>query len=196
MQGKANFLHRFIPNYTGLATGFTWFLKQGFPFIWDEVVQFFFNDLKAILVSSPLLHPSDYYRDYLLYLAVALGTISLVLVQDDEEGNEHVIYYLSQNLLNTEMRYAHVKKLVLDAVQDVQCFWHYILLCTTTMISECNPITYIPNRQLLGRKYSKWNMILQEFDLVFTTAKSKKSLIFAKLICSLPSKFLPASADE
>lgn len=39
-------------------------------------------------------------------------------------------------------------------------------------------------------------MILQEFDLVFTTAKSKKSLILTELICSLPSKSLPASADE
>jgi len=39
-------------------------------------------------------------------------------------------------------------------------------------------------------------MILQEFDLVFTTAKSKKSLVFTEFICSLPSKFLPAGADE
>ena len=39
-------------------------------------------------------------------------------------------------------------------------------------------------------------MILQEFDFVFTTAKSKKSLVLAELICSLPSKSLPVSADE
>eukprot|EP00253_Pinus_taeda_P020880 PITA_20880 len=30
-------------------------------------------------------------------------------------------------------------------------------------------------------------VILQEFDLEFTAAKSKKSLVFAKLLCSLPS---------
>eukprot|EP00253_Pinus_taeda_P017676 PITA_17676 len=36
----------------------------------------------------------------------------------------------------------------------------------------------------------------KEFDLVFTTAKSKKSLVFAELICSLPPKALPAGADE
>jgi len=45
-------------------------------------------------------------------------------------------------------------------------------------------MTYILTRQLLGGKYSKWIVILQEFDLVFTTTKSKKSLVFAKLFCS------------
>lgn len=69
----------------------------------------------------------------------------MVLVQDDDEVNEHVTYYLSRNLLNTEMCYAHVEKLALATIQAVQCFRHYILLCTTTVISKCNPITYILN---------------------------------------------------
>ena len=74
----------------------------------------------------------------------------MVLVQDDDDGDEHVIYYLSWNLLDPEMRYAHVKKLVLAAVQVIQRFRRYSLLRTVTAISECNPMTYILSRQLLG----------------------------------------------
>jgi hypothetical protein len=44
---------------------------------------------------------------------------------------------------------------------------------------------HILTRQLLGEKYSKWIVILQEFDLDFERAKSKKSLVFVKLICNL-----------
>jgi hypothetical protein len=40
--------------------------------------------------------------------------------------------------------------------------------------------------QLLGGKYAKWIVILQEFDLEFDHAKSKKSLFFAELICDFP----------
>lgn len=80
----------------------------------------------------------------------------MVLVEDDDEGNEHVIYYLSWNLLNTKMHYAHVKKLDLVVVQVFQCFWQYILLRMTTVIHECNPMTYILTHQLLGDKYSEW----------------------------------------
>eukprot|EP00253_Pinus_taeda_P021732 PITA_21732 len=57
-------------------------------------------------------------------------------------------------------------------------------------------MTYILTHQLLGGKYSRWIVILQEFDLVFTTAKSKKSLVFAELICSPPFASLPTGADE
>jgi hypothetical protein len=45
---------------------------------------------------------------------------------------------------------------------------------------------HILTRQFLGGKYSKWIVILQEFDLEFERAKSKKSLVFAKLICDFP----------
>ena len=41
---------------------------------------------------------------------------------------------------------------------------------------------------MIGGKYNKWIAILQEFDLEFVSAKSKKSLIFAKLISDFPSK--------
>eukprot|EP00253_Pinus_taeda_P016027 PITA_16027 len=74
----------------------------------------------------------------------------MVLVQDDDEGNEHVIYYLSHNLIDTETCYAHVEKLALANVQVVQHFRNYILLRTTTVISECNHMTYILTHQLLG----------------------------------------------
>ena len=67
----------------------------------------------------------------------------MVLVQDDDDGNEHVIYYLSCNLLNPETCYAHVENLALDAVQEFQRFHHDILLRTMTVISDCNPMTYI-----------------------------------------------------
>ena len=32
LQGKANFLRRFIPNYAEMAKGFTQLLKKGLPF--------------------------------------------------------------------------------------------------------------------------------------------------------------------
>ena len=70
----------------------------------------------------------------------------MVLIQDDNDGIEHVIYYLSHNLMDTKTQYAHLEKLALAAIHAVQHFRHYILLRTTTMISDCNPMTYILTR--------------------------------------------------
>lgn len=55
------------------------------------------------------------------------------------------------------------------------------------VVSDCNPMTCILSCKLLGGKYSKWIVILWEFNLEFIKSKSKKSLVFFELICDLPS---------
>eukprot|EP00253_Pinus_taeda_P019674 PITA_19674 len=45
-------------------------------------------------------------------------------------------------------------------------------------------------------KYSKWIAILQEFDLEFKKSKSKKALVFAELLCDLPSSSNDATSEE
>ena len=131
-----------------------------------------------------------------MYLVASYSTIGMVLVQEDEFGTEHVIYYLSRTLNPTELKYSHVEKLALAAVQVVQRFRHYILLRKTMVISNCNPMIYILTKQLLGGKYSKWIVILQEFDLEFEKSKSKKSLVFAELMCDFPRVDSETVAEE
>jgi hypothetical protein len=74
----------------------------------------------------------------------------MVLVQEEDSNNEHVVYYLSKNISPTEIKYSHVDKLALVVVQFVQHFRHYILLRKTTIISYCNPMQHILICQVLG----------------------------------------------
>ena len=66
-------------------------LKQDTPFVWDEIAQLAFEALKKALLSAPLLHPPDYFRVFILYLAASESTIGVVLVQEDDKLQEHVI---------------------------------------------------------------------------------------------------------
>jgi hypothetical protein len=129
--------------------------------------------------------PPDYSRDYFLYLAALDYTIAMVLIQQDDSHDEHVIYYLSRCLMPTETKYLLVEKLALVSVQTVQLFWHYILSHKTMVISNYNLMQHILTRQFLGGKYSKWIVILQEFDLEFERAKSKKSSVFVRVYMRL-----------
>ena len=110
----------------------------------------------------------------------------MVLVQTDDGHFQHVIYYLSRGLVSTELKYPYVEKLALVAAFAIQKFFHYIILRTTTVISDANLMKYILSRQILGGRYSKWVVILSEFDLIFSTPKAKKSLVFAELMAGLP----------
>ena len=96
-----------------------------------------------------------------MYLAASESTIGVVLVQEDDKLQEHVIYYLSHALAGPELRYSHVEKLALAAVYVVQRLRHYILLRTTMVVVDVNPFQYVFSRQIVGGKFNKWIVILQ-----------------------------------
>ena len=83
-------------------------LKQDTPFVWDEIAQLAFEELKKALLSAPLLRWPYYSRDFILYLAVSNSTIGVVLVQEDDKLQEHVVYYLSHALAGPELWYSHI----------------------------------------------------------------------------------------
>ena len=68
---------------------------------------------------APMLSPPDYSPDFLIYVAMSMEAIGMVLVQKDEELHEHVIYYMSRNLIDAEICYSHVEKLALATVNAV-----------------------------------------------------------------------------
>ena len=109
----------------------------------------------------------------------------MVLVQEDDSSREHVIYYLSKGLDGPKFRYSRVEKLALVVVHVVQRLRHYILTRKITIVAKMNAMRHILSRRIIEGKYSKWIVILQEFDLEFVNAKAKKSLTIAELVSEL-----------
>ena len=111
-------------------------LKKDTPFFWDDQAQRAFDNLKHALTHSLVIHPPNYSKDFLLYIAASISTIAMVLVQKNPDSQEHVIYYASKNLMDSETRYSRVEKLALAMVIAVQKFGHYIFLRTTTVLAD------------------------------------------------------------
>ena len=107
-----------------------------------------------------MIHPPDYSKYFVLYIVASATTIAMVLVQENPNGQEHIIYYASKNLMDSETRYSHVKNLAMAMVITIQNFCHYILLRTTIFLVDQKPMYYILTRQVLGGKYSRWIVIL------------------------------------
>ena len=97
----------------------------------------------------------------MIYVASPQETIGMVFVQEDEELHEHVIYYLSQNLIDVELHYTHVEKLDLATVHAVHRLRHYILFHKNFVISHINPFQFVLTRTMTGEKYNKWIVIMQ-----------------------------------
>ena len=140
--------------------GYMCLLNKDTPFFWDDQAQWAFDNLKHALTHSPVLHPPNYSKEFMLYVVASTTTIGMVLLQEYSNGQEHMIYYLSKSLLDSETRYSRVEKLALATVIVVHKFCHYILLHTTIFLTDPNIMYYILSRQVLGGKYSHWIVIL------------------------------------
>ena len=89
-------------------------LRKSKDFKWTLAYEQALQDLKRYLTSPLLLSkPKDGERLF-TYLAVSEGTVSAVLVCEDE-GKQFPIYYV-KSLLDTKTRYTRLEKLALTLV--------------------------------------------------------------------------------
>ena len=57
LQGKANFLRRFVCNFAKKTHGYMRLLNKENPFFWDDQAQRAFENIKHALTHSPVIHP-------------------------------------------------------------------------------------------------------------------------------------------
>ena len=88
------------------------------------------------MTDSPVIHPPDYSKNFIFYIVSSTTTIAMVLVQENPNGQEHMIYYASKNLMDSETEYSCVEKLALATVIVVQKFCDGILLRTTIVLAD------------------------------------------------------------
>ena len=66
-------------------------LKKEVHFYWDKKDQRSFEALEKGLSSAPILSPPDYNKYFILYMVASESIIGMVLVQEDESLQEHII---------------------------------------------------------------------------------------------------------
>lgn len=76
--------------------------------------------------------------------------ISILLVQE-VEGVEHLVYYLSVSLQRTEMNYQSIESNSLALIFETQKLRHYFLTHPLNLVTKSNPLRYLLSRPALVR---------------------------------------------
>ncbi|CAL9028938.1 unnamed protein product, partial [Prunus brigantina] len=136
--GKINFLRRFISNSAGKIQPFSSLLKlkQEQAFKWEEQHQQAFEEIKHYLSNPPVLSPPKRGRPLKLYVSASEVSIGSLLVQDNKEGKEQAIYYLSRTLTEVERKYSAIERLCLALYFTAVKLRHYMLPYTIYIIAK------------------------------------------------------------
>ncbi|XP_071909679.1 uncharacterized protein [Coffea arabica] len=187
--GKINFIGRFIAQLTHTCEPLFKLLKKNVSLQWNEECQQAFDKIKDYLLHPPVLVPPKPGRPLIMYLSVLDEAMGCVLGQHDESGKrEQAIYYLSKKFTAYEANYSFLERSCCALAWAVQKLRHYLLSHTTYLISRSDPLKYLLGKPMPTGRMAKWQMILSEFDIIFTTQKAIKGQAVADHLAENPLK--------
>jgi hypothetical protein len=171
-------LNRFISRLGEKGLSFSKLLKKTDKFEWTEDANEAFGSLKVYLTSSPILTPPKKNKDMMLYISATSTVVSATIMVEREEGHVYIVqrlvYYISEVLTDSKIRYPHVKKLLYALLITSRKLRHYFKGHKITVV------TYFPLRDILRNRdatghISKWAVELRALNIDFFPRKAIKS---------------------
>ena len=155
--GQLNFLRRFISNLAGKVKVFSELLKlkEEEEFRWEPRHQKAFEAIKLYLTRPPVLTPPIKGKALKLYISATEESIGALLAQDNEQGREQAVYYLSRLLTQVEFRYTSIEKLCLALYFSAIKLRHYMLPVLVYLMRQTDLIKYLLSRPIMRGQIGK-----------------------------------------
>jgi hypothetical protein len=114
-------------------------------------------------------------------------SLGALLAQENENGKENALYYLSRVLVGAEHAYSPIEKHCLALVFAVKKLRRYMIAHRVTLISKVNPLKYLMTRPMLTGRLARWAIILTEFDIGYAPQKAIKGQAMADFLAAHPT---------
>ncbi|CAL1369007.1 unnamed protein product [Linum trigynum] len=181
LNGKIAALGRFIPRSADKCAPFFKTLKSGTKFAWTKECEAAFQEMKAYLVSPPVLTAPKLNEKLFLYLAVSTRAVSAVLISRRNDKTEQPVYYTSRTLVSAETRYSPIEKAALALVSASQKLRPYFQAHQITVLTNLPLKKILTSMEVSGRMV-KWAVELSEYDIQYAPRPAIKAQILAYFI--------------
>ena len=111
----------------------------------------------------------------MLYLASNSQAIGALLAQEDDDGNEQPIYYVSKILKDAETRYLRIEKACLMIIYASQKLKRYFPTHQILLVTKSHPIKALLHQPILMGRIAQWLVLLSQYDIGLRTPKAVKN---------------------
>ena len=128
-------------------------LRKTKHFLWTPEAWEALDKLKASLTHAPILTPPMDSEPLYLYVAATTQMVSAaIIVERQEEGHalpvQRPVYFISEVLSETKMRYPQIQKLLYAVVLARRKLRHYIEVHPVTVVSSFPLGEIVHNREV------------------------------------------------
>jgi len=174
--GHTGFYRRFIRDFSKIARPLTNLLAKDVPFVFDDKCLIAWEKLKLELISAPIISPSDWSKPFEIMCDASDFAIGAVLRQR-KDNKQHVIYYSSRTLYETQVNYTTTEKKFLAIVFALEKFRPYLLGTKTIIFTDHSAIRYLMLKKDAKARIISWILLLQEFDLKIRDKRVSKNVV-------------------
>ena len=174
--GLANYYRSFVPNYADVVEPLVKLTRKHTRFQWDSQQQKAFETLKTLLTSSPIMAPPRPDKPYKLFTDASDNCIGAILVQEGDDGVEHVIQYISHALTPTQRRWPTIEKEAYALIYSLQKLKCYLQGAQVTAYTDHKPLKCLFTKELNNTKLQRWAVLLAEYAVEIKYRQGKYNI--------------------
>ena len=126
--------------------------------------------------------PPKIGKPILLYISIIRDVVGSMLVQEGDDKNERVVYYLSRRFHDYETRYTPIENSCFALVWVVQKIRHIILPFQIWIVAGLDLLKYLFKKPALSGRSLRWLILLEEFNLKYVAKKTIKGSV-VRFLC-------------
>lgn len=175
--GMTGWYRRFIQNYSEITYPLTELLSKRKNFVWTDEALRAFDLLKQKLTTAPLLIHPNYEKMLILQCDAGMYGIGGVLAQEDEDGNERPIAFMSQKLNKSQRNYTITELECLAIVLTIKKFRSYIEGQEFKVVTDHASLKWLMGQKDLSGRLARWSLKLQGFHFSIEHRKGKFNIV-------------------
>ena len=157
--GLAGYYRRFVKDFSKITAPLTKLTQKNVKFIWTDRYEEYFQLLKDLLTSAPVLTLPSGDEGYTEYSNASRVGLACVLMQHGK-----VIAYASRQLKKHEQNYP-THDLEMAAVVFALKIWrHYLYGVTCEIYTDHKSLNYIFQQRDLNLRQKRWMELLKDYD--------------------------------
>ncbi|QRW26531.1 Retrotransposable element Tf2 protein [Rhizoctonia solani] len=147
--GFANFLRRFVANFSHMARPLHNLVRKDTPWKWDTREQEAFQGLKDAITNAPVLCHADPTKPYFLETDASGAALGSILSQRQEDGRLHPLGFLLESFKGTK---------------------HPV----TVFTDHCN-LEYWKESRTFNQRHARWHLLLAGYNFQIVYCPGKQS---------------------
>ncbi|KAL0444162.1 UNVERIFIED_CONTAM: hypothetical protein Slati_2138900 [Sesamum latifolium] len=143
--------------------------------------------IKRHLLNSPVLGAPTPEKPLILHITAQERSIGALMAQENKEGKEKALYYLSRILTENELKYSPVEKVCLALFYAIKKLRHYFEAYSIRLISRFDPVKFVISRLVLSGRLSKWSILFNQYEKEYVPQKAVKAQALANFLADHPT---------